>query len=189
MVGGCTGLDGNSQNDVNVANVENMFMSAKQSCCSENVVFQNTNVICRSDSLFYAPVIVADKVVLDGMLDSGSMACTMSESTEQKLLDAEIISDQCRGSPDVMLIGCGGSRVKPKNTHTLELEIYGCKMLVPTLVVSGQHDEFIVGTNVIKHIIRCSKQCELFWKAVSTPHVCNDPMSEAFLSMLAGLNR
>lgn len=65
MVGGCTGLDGNSQNDVNIANVENMFMSAKQSCCSENVVFQNTNVICRSDSLFYAPVIVADKVVLD----------------------------------------------------------------------------------------------------------------------------
>lgn len=61
--------------------------------------------------------------------------------------------------------------------------------MVPTLVVSGQHDEFIVGTNVIKHIIRCSKQCELFWKTVSTPHVCNDPMSEAYLSMLAGMNR
>uniref|UniRef100_A0A9J8AHH8 Gypsy retrotransposon integrase-like protein 1 n=1 Tax=Cyprinus carpio carpio TaxID=630221 RepID=A0A9J8AHH8_CYPCA len=63
------------------------------------------------------------------------------------------------------------------------------KMLVPTLIVSGQHDEFIVGTNVIKHIIRCSKQCDLFWKTVSTPNVCNDPMSESFLSMLAGLNR
>lgn len=59
-------------------------------------------------------------------------------------------------------------------------------MLVPTLVV-----EFIVGTNVIKHIIRWNadaEECELFWKVVSI-HVCNDPMSEAFLSMLAGLNR
>lgn len=61
-------------------------------------------------------------------------------------------------------------------------------MLVPTLVVSGQHDEIIVSTNVIKHIIRCFKQCDLFWKTVLTPHVCNDPMSEAYLSMLAGLN-
>ncbi len=34
---------------------------------------------------------------------------------------------------------------------TLELEIYRCKMLVPTLVVSGQHDEFIVGMNIILH--------------------------------------
>jgi len=67
-------VDSNSQNDVNIANAEKIFMSAKQSCCGENVVFQNTNVVCRNDSLFYTPVMVAGKVVLDGMLDSGSMA-------------------------------------------------------------------------------------------------------------------
>ncbi len=59
---------------------------------------------------------VADKVVLDSMLDSGSMACTMTASTEQKLLEAWIISDQSGDSSDVMLVICGGSRVKPKNT-------------------------------------------------------------------------
>lgn len=182
-------MSDNSQNDVNVTNAENVFMSAKQSYCGENVVFQNTNVICKSDSLFYAPVMVADKVVLDGMLDSGSMACTMSGSAEQKLLDAGVISAQCVDDTDVVLIGCGGCRVKPKNTYTLKLEIYGCEMLVPTLVVDGQHDDFIIGTNVIKHIIKCSKQCDLFWKAISTTHAGNDPVSEAFLSMLAGLNR
>lgn len=100
-----------------------MFLSAKQSYCGENVVFQNTNIVCSSDSLFYAPVMVADKVVLDGMHDSGSMACTMSESAEQKFLEAGVISDQSGDSPDVMLIGCGGSQVKPKCTVTLELEM------------------------------------------------------------------
>lgn len=113
--------------------------------------------------MFYTSVMVDDKVALNGMLDSGSMACTMNESAEQKLLEAGIINDQNGDSPDVLLIGCGGSQVKPKRTVTVQLEIYGCKMLVSTLVVSGQHDEFIVGTNVIKHIIQCSKQCDLFW--------------------------
>ncbi len=46
-------------------------------------------------------------MVLHGMLDSGSMACTMTASAEQKWLEAEIISDQSGASFDVMLVGCG----------------------------------------------------------------------------------
>lgn len=114
-----------------------------------------------TDSLFYTSVMVDDKVALYGMLDSGSMAFTMNESAEQKLLEAGIINDQNGDSPDMLLIACGGNQVRPKRAVTLQQGIYGCKMLVLTLIVSGQHDEFIVGTNVIKHIIQCSKQCDL----------------------------
>ncbi|TKS64959.1 Retrovirus-related Pol polyprotein from transposon opus [Collichthys lucidus] len=68
------------------------------------------------------------------------------------------------------------------------MEVYGCKMLAPTLVVQGQHDESILGTNVIKHILHQSKLCESYWKTVSGPCPTGDPETEHFLSMLSGLN-
>lgn len=61
-------------------------------------------------------------------------------------------------------------------------------MLVPTLVVPGQHDELILGTNVIKHILHQSRLCESYWKTVSAPCVTKDPEVECFLSMLSGLS-
>ena len=57
---------------------------------------------------------------------------------------------------NVVFVGCGRLRVKPKSAFNVEMEVYGCKMSVPTLVVSGQNDELILGTNVIKHILRQS---------------------------------
>ena len=81
----------------------------------------------------------------------------------------------------------GGRRVK--SSIDVEMEVYGCKILVPILVVQGQHAEFILGTNVIKHIIHQYKLCDGYWKAVSTPCPVCDPEAEQFLSMLAGLNR
>lgn len=68
------------------------------------------------------------------------------------------------------------------------MEVYGIKMVVPTLVVPGQHDELILGTNVIKHILRYFKLYGEFWQAVSSPS-SPDPECESFLSRLAGLNR
>uniref|UniRef100_A0A3B1KC70 Gypsy retrotransposon integrase-like protein 1 n=1 Tax=Astyanax mexicanus TaxID=7994 RepID=A0A3B1KC70_ASTMX len=122
------------------------------------------------------------------MLDSGSMACTMNEFAERTLLDAGAVTELDRFSCDVTLVGVGGRRVSPKSAFSVEMEVYGCKMIVPTLVVEGQHDELILGTNVIKHILRESKKCDSYWRAVSKPR-CPDPETEQFLSMLAGLNR
>ncbi|XP_076862436.1 uncharacterized protein LOC143514750 [Brachyhypopomus gauderio] len=122
------------------------------------------------------------------MLDSGSMACTMNEAAERSLLVAGAISETDRLSSDVTLVGVGGRRVRPKSTFNVEMEVYGCKIIVPTLVVEGQHDELILGTNVIKHILRESKKCGDYWRAVSKP-CCSDPETEQFLSMLAGLDR
>lgn len=55
-----------------------------------------------------------------------------------------------------------GLHVKPKYAFDLEMEVYGCKMVVPTLVVQGQHDDLILGTNVIKYVLHQSKLCESY---------------------------
>lgn len=129
------------------------------------------------------------KVTLGAMLDSGSMACTLSEAAEEKLIVAGAVDVKSQTEADVVLVGCGGRRVKPKTVLNVEMEVYGCKLRVPTLVVPGQLDELIVGTNVIKHILRQFKQNEGYWKAVSAPSSGENSESEKFLSLLAGLTR
>ena len=50
------------------------------------VIAQNTQTVEPYDELFYAPVSVNNKFQMRGMLDSGSMACTLSEEAEKKML-------------------------------------------------------------------------------------------------------
>ncbi|KAL7839961.1 hypothetical protein SRHO_G00266190 [Serrasalmus rhombeus] len=116
------------------------------------------------------------------------MACTLSEAAELKLIDAGAANETSRTDTDVILIGCGGSRVKPKCTIELNMEIYGCSISVPALVVRGQSDDLIIGTNVIKHILHRLKRDSQYWKVISAP-TSNCQESEQFLSLLAGLNR
>lgn len=87
---------------------------------------------------------------------------------------------------DVVLIGCGGLCVKPKCAFEVEMEVYGCKMLVPIFVVQGQHDELILGTNVIKHILHQSKLCDSYWRTVSGPCPTKDLDIERGLSPWKG---
>lgn len=172
-----------------ISDAEIIYATNKISCDNTQVVFQNIHKVGGSDSLFYTAVSIGDTVTLNAMLDSGSMACTISETAEMKLREAGVIAAHDRFSTDVVLIGCGGRRVMPKSAVYLQMEVYGCKLTVPTLVVQGQHDEMILGTNVIKHILRQYKQCDAYWKAVSAPCPAGDPESERFLSMLAGMDR
>ena len=131
---------------------------------------------------------VGDIMTLGGMLDSGSMACTVSGTAMHNLLTAGAVCDADRFSTDVTLIGVGGRRVCPKSAFHISMEINGCKMRVPTIVVEGQHDDLIIGTNVIKHLLRESKKCSTYWTAISAPS-SSDTETEHFLSMLAGLHR
>lgn len=168
---------------------ETVYTSVRDSCDeSEVVVFQNIHRVGSSDSLFYTPAVLGGTVAIGGMLDSGSMACSISETAEMKLRDAGVITDQKQIDVNVVLVGCGGLRVRPKCAFGVEMEVYGCKMFVPTLVVPGQHDELIIGTNVIKYILHQSKSCESYWRTVSGPCPDRDPDAEHFLSMLSGLS-
>lgn len=111
----------------------------------------------KADSLFYTTVIINDRVTAKGLLDSGSMACTINEETEHELLSTGASVQLDQSHTDVLLIGCGGVKVKPKATYQLKMDVYGQLVSVPTLVVPGQKDQLILGTNVIKYLLSSSR--------------------------------
>lgn len=49
---------------------------------SEVVVYQNVHRVGSNDSLFYTTMDMGGTVAMGGMLDSGSMACSLSETAE-----------------------------------------------------------------------------------------------------------
>ena len=101
------------------------------------------------------------------MLDSGSMACSMSSRLLPKLQDAGVISPHSVAPTSVVLIGCGGLRTCPVGVCELQMKVHDCQISVPTLVVDGQSDDLILGSNVIKHLIRMAKHPGSFGETAS----------------------
>ncbi|KAL7880623.1 hypothetical protein SRHO_G00028770 [Serrasalmus rhombeus] len=101
------------------------------------------------------------------MIDSGSMACTLSEEAEVKMLDVNALSEPKSLTHEIVLVGCGGKLTKPKCVYEVELKVYGESCLVPVLVVPGQKDELILGTNVIKFLMHQMKVSGDYWRLIS----------------------
>lgn len=163
-------------------------------CCksvSSNsiVLFQNISRLEKADSLFYTSVLLNDKLSVQALLDSGSMACTINEETERELLNMGMSAQVDQSQMDVILIGCGGVKVRPKGVYQLKMDVYGKLVSVPTLVVSGQRDQLILGTNVIKFILTQLKQTSGYWNVMNRPETSGEPEIEQFLNMLSGINR
>lgn len=80
----------NSRDDM--LDAETVYTSVKDSCNdSEVVVYQNIHRVGSSDSLFYTTMAMGETVKMGGMLDSGSMACSISETAETTLREAGVI--------------------------------------------------------------------------------------------------
>lgn len=155
---------------------------------SYKIAFQNTERLPESDGLFYVPVKVNALTELRAMMDSGSMACTLSDEAEGKLIAAGVLQEGSHKPTDVILVGCGGKQTLPKGVYVLKMELFGFELEVPTLVVCGQKDDLILGTNVIRHIVKHFRQSNTYWKLMSIP----DPLlseDNQFLQMLASLDR
>ena len=86
------------------------------------------------------------------MLDSGSMTCTLSEQVEQQMLVNKLLPAETAMKEEVVLVGCGGVKTTTKRMYEVEMELYGVKCIVPILVVPGQRDELIIGSNVIRYL-------------------------------------
>lgn len=84
------------------------------------------------------------------MLDSGSMACTLSKHTELKIISDKMLSKPIPLTQKVVLVGCGETFSKPKCVYEVEMKLCGKSYIVPVLVVSGQCDDLIIGTNIIR---------------------------------------
>lgn len=142
-------------NETLVRDPENQYVDACLAAFDSTCVIyaQNIQKIKAFDDLFYISVIVNNGFHLRGMLDTGSMSCTLSEAAEQKLLDDDAVLDEKPLPENIILVGVGGRTAKPKCLYEVCMTLYGVNCRVPLLVVPGQHDDLILGTNLIKHIV------------------------------------
>ena len=85
------------------------------------VIVQNIHTVQTFSKLFHAPVTINGRAQLPGLLDTGSMACTISEEAEQRLLSDSILSQQQELPQRIILVGCGGVQVSSKCMYDMEL--------------------------------------------------------------------
>lgn len=152
------------------------------------VVIQATQKIQAFSELFYAPVLVNNSVQLQGMLDSGSMACSISQCAADKLSSAGVLPEKKQPEENIVLVGCGGLQTQPEGFYDLEMQLYGVCYTVPTLVVPGQHDDLIVGSNV-KQLVHSLKTDDKYWNIASRHEHLSDPDVDNFLSMFTNVER
>ena len=76
------------------------------------VVVQNIHTVETFSKLFHAPVTVNRRTQLQGLLDTGSMACSISEEAEQRLLSDSVLTQQQELPQHIILVGCGGVQME-----------------------------------------------------------------------------
>lgn len=134
--------------DVDLESVYSQFCSLAGD--NSHVIIQNTQRLSATDNLFHTDVLIQDTVKLRAMLDSGSMACSLSSRVLPLLTQNNVDSPDSVSPTSVVLVGCGGSRTNPVGVCELQMKVFGCCFSVPTLIVEGQSDDLILGSNVIK---------------------------------------
>lgn len=118
----------NDSSSLNV-DVESVYSFYCESVSKDKtVIFQNTIQSMQNDSLFYTSVLVQDKVCLHGMLDSGSMATTLTASVVPQLREAGVLDHELFPPSDIVLVGCGGKQTSPEGM--CELKLVWCMDLV-----------------------------------------------------------
>lgn len=116
------------------------------------------------------------------MLDSGSMACSLSSCMLALLEQANVVSSASVSPTSVVLIGCGGLKTNPMRVCE-QINVLDCHISVHTLIVERQSDNLILGSIVIKHLIRALKHSDGFSEKVSLSGQTSE--EENLLLMLA----
>lgn len=171
----------------NATDPEAIYVNCCSSLSDEKTVIMGSQRVGRASELFYTPVSVSGRCSLTGMLDSGSMSCTLSEEADSKLRAAGVALIPQHAPENVVLVGCGGLLTQPKCIYDLDIEVYGTRFLVPTFVVPGQKDELIVGSNVIRPIIQKMKADTKYWELINSNYTGTD--CEDFLQLLSCISR
>lgn len=154
----------------------------------KTVIFQSLQTVPKSDSLFYTSVSIENGATFKALIDSGSMACTLSESAEANLVKC-IPNIMKQSAQDIVIVGCGGHRVTPTAIYDLQITVYGDSMTVPTLVVPGQTEEFILGTNAIKTLLMQLRETSGYWRLLSVPSRNQSDECCEFLSLFSNTER
>lgn len=69
----------------------------------------------------------------------------------------------------------------------IDLNVYGISCLVPVLIVPSQHDDLILGTNLIKHLMHQMKGTDEYWRLISECTSQPSPAGEYFLNIMTNL--
>ena len=100
---------GTKEETLNSGDIEQHYIKACAAApAGAKVIVQNTQSVGPFDELFYTPVSINNKFQVQGMLDCGSMACTLSEQAELKMLSENTLLVPIRLTQEVVLVGCGG---------------------------------------------------------------------------------
>ncbi len=80
-------------------------------------------------------------------------------------------------------------KLPPTAVYDLKATVYGCHMIIPSLVVPGQTEEMILGTNVIKRLLMQLRETDGYWKLMAKSS--NDESAERslFLSLFSNTER
>ncbi|KAI2646029.1 Methylcytosine dioxygenase TET1 [Labeo rohita] len=117
------------------------------------------------------------------------MACTISKNAVEKIGSAGVLPVKKRSEENIVLVGCGGQQTQPEGFYDLEIQFFGIQCVVPCLVVPGQRDDLILGSNIIKHLIHELKKNSDYWDIASRPDNKFDGDIQRFLSMFTGVER
>ncbi|XP_048828112.1 uncharacterized protein LOC125705863 [Brienomyrus brachyistius] len=158
LTSSCQGRGGMDE-EVNSLTEPIDLKSIYESCSSslprdKSVIFVGSQRLEGVGEQFYAPVAFSGRHVLRGMLDTGSMSCTLSEAAVSSLVAAGVPMHLQPVPDQVVLMGCGGLMTKPKGIYEFDIEIYGLQFSIPMLVVSGQKNDLIIGSNVLRPVTR-----------------------------------
>lgn len=113
------------------------------------------------------------------------MACTISEAADTKL-SQPITNIEKKSAEDFVIVGCGGHLVTPSAMYDLTTTVYGYKVIIPVLVVPGQTDEIILGSNTIKWLISQMKETVSGQNITSLVNSAQDDNLPHLLSLLSG---
>lgn len=86
------------------------------------------------------------------------MACILSINVMPQFLRPVALETSTFQPTDVVLIGCGGSRTVPTGVWDITIEVYGCKVVLPMMVVAGQSEDLILGSNLIMHLVNHQRE-------------------------------
>lgn len=110
---------------VNVSDEEETIKAfAKREKWDAHLFFKMFKMLRQHDELFYENVTLDGKVSVSVLLDSGSMACTLSATLVPQLLQQGVITSKLEDTNAVLIV-CGGSRTVPVGVCDREMEMYG----------------------------------------------------------------
>lgn len=138
--------------------LETLYDTYRSMVSSEKtLIVQGLQKLSTTDSLFYTDVTTNNGDVLSALVDSGSMACTISETADMKLSQSMLHIEK-KSAEQYVIVGCGGHLVTPSAMYDLSVSVYGYKVIIPVLVMPGQNDDMILGSNAIKWLISQMKK-------------------------------